>query len=77
MYILTLFSFIVHILPNIITYICTVFEIIDGAQIILKSHNEATAHDHRSASSFTSARLSEKLNALYFVLFRTRKNNFA
>ena len=29
--------------------ICTVFEIIDGAHIILKSQNEAIAHDQWSA----------------------------
>ena len=44
----------------------TVFEIIDGAQIILKSQNEAIAHDQWSASWFTRVRLYEKLK---FVLF--------
>ena len=45
---------------------CTVFEIIDGAQIILKSQNEAIAHDQWSTSWFTRVRLFEKLK---FVLF--------
>ena len=47
--------------------ICTVFEIIDGAQIILKSQNEAIAHYHWSTSFFTRVRLFKKLK---FVLFR-------
>ena len=44
----------------------TVFEIIDGAQIILKSQNEAIAHDQWSTSWFTRVRLFEKLK---FALF--------
>ena len=46
---------------------CTAFKRIDGAQIILKSQNEATAHDQRSPTWFTNAQLFEKLK---FVLFR-------
>ena len=44
----------------------TVFEIINGAQIIFKSQNEAIAHDQWSTSWFTRVRLFEKLK---FVLF--------
>ena len=53
---------------------CTAFERIHGAHIILKSQNEATAHDQRSATWFTRTQLFEKLK---FVLCRARENNFA
>ena len=46
---------------------CTAFQIIDGAQVILKSQNEATAHDQRWATWFRTAKVFDKLK---FVLFR-------
>ena len=51
---------------NLFYSYCTAFEVIDGAQIILKSQNEATAHDQRSDTWFTSAQVFEKLKSVLF-----------